>query len=203
MEHDTAAKIINTAIPLFAKKGFVAVTIREVADAAQINSSAISYYFNGKEGLYHAALDKIFSPVTKLLSTVETMTAVKPVERLTLYARNIGTIHHECPFLARIIHSELANPTRCGEIIIKKYIAQLYQFACQSLREGIDSGEFSPDLNISYATISLAGIMNFYFLATPLIKEFAQLSEQSDEEYISQALRIYLNGIKVRENPQT
>ncbi len=200
MENDTSDKIINCAIPLFAKKGFVAVTIREVADAAQINSSAISYYFNGKEGLYQAALEKIFSPVANLLKTVETMTTISPIERLTMYAQNIGIIHHECPCLARIIHSELANPTHSGERIIKKHISQLYQFAYLSLQEGVEIGEFDHNLNLSYATISLAGIMNFYFLATPLIKEFAQLSAHSDEEYITQALKIYLNGIKVKNN---
>jgi len=200
VENDTAAKIIDTAIPLFAKKGFTAVTIREVGDAAQINSSAISYYFQGKEGLYQAVLEKIFLPVAELLQTVETLSNSNPVERLAMYAHTIGKIHQEQPFLARFMHSELANPTPCGEIIIKKYISQLYQFVYSSLREGIDTGEFAQELNLSYAALSLAGIMNFYFLATPLIKEFVQLSEQSDQEYITQALRIYLNGIKDKEN---
>jgi TetR/AcrR family transcriptional regulator len=199
LENDTADKIIDTAIPLFAKKGFVAVTIREVADAAQINSSAISYYFKGKEGLYQAVLEKIFLPVAKLLQTVETTNRMRPIERLTIYAHNISTIHHERPSLARFVHSELANPTSCGETIIKKYISQLYQFVYLSLREGVDIGEFAPDLNLSHAAVSLAGIMNFYFLITPLVEDIL-MTEQSGEEYTTQALRIYLDGIKVKEH---
>ena len=200
MEKDTADRIIDTAIPLFAKKGFVAVTIREVADAAQINSSAISYYFKGKEGLYQAVLEKTFLPVATLLKSVETMTSLKAIECLTTYAKSAAMVHRERPFLARFMNSELANPTPCGEAVIKKYISQLYQFLYASLCKGVETGEFAPELNLSHASVALAGIMNFYFLANPLIKEFTVVSESSDEEYIGQALRIYLNGIRVKEN---
>lgn len=198
MENETADKIIDTAIPLFAKKGFVAVSIREIADAAQVNSSAISYYFKGKEGLYEAVLEKNFSSVDKVLKTVGTMTNLKAIERLTFYAEGVAIIHRERPFLARFMNSELANPTPCGEVVIKKYISQLYQFIYSSLRKGVDAGEFSPELNLSYATISLAGIMNFYFIAKPLIKEIATLSENSGEDYTVQALKIYLDGIRIK-----
>lgn len=200
MENDTADRIIDTAIPLFAKKGFVAVTIREVADAAQINSSAISYYFKGKEGLYQAVLEKTFLPVATLLKTVVTMTDMKSIESLTTYAKNAAIIHRERPFLARFMNSELANPTPCGEAVIRKYISQLYQFLHAALRQGVDAGEIVPELNLGHAAISLAGIMNFYFIVTPLIKKFTVVSESSDEEYIMQALRIYLNGIRVKDS---
>ncbi|MBP2661553.1 MAG: transcriptional regulator, TetR family, partial [Firmicutes bacterium] len=177
MEHSTADKIMETAIPLFAKKGYVAVSIREVADAAQINSSAISYYFNSKEGLYQAALESNFLPVDKLLKSVDTMKDLNAIERLTIYAQNIVKLHREHPYLARFVNSELANPTPCGEEIIKKHISQLYQFVHSSLREGVAAGDFVPDLNLSYAAVSLAGIMNFYFLTAPVVDEFIVLSE--------------------------
>ncbi len=198
MEKDTADKIIEAALPLFAKKGFVAVSIREIADTAQVNSSAISYYFKGKEGLYQAVLEKAFSPVQELLTTANNMHHAKAMERLTLYTKAVGMIHKERPYLARFINSELANPTACGELVTKKHIYQLYQFVNSALADGVASGDFSPDLNLNYAAISLAGIMNFYFIATPLFKEFSALSEHSGDDYTSQALRIYLDGIKVR-----
>ena len=198
MENDTADKIIEAAIPLFAKKGFVAVSIREIADAAQVNSSAISYYFKGKEGLYQAVLEKNFSPLNELVKTAKALSSLTATERLTMYAKNIALIHHERPFLTRFMMSELANPTPCGAIVIKKNISQFYEFIYSSLRMGVNAGEFSQELNLSYATVSLAGIMNFYFIANPLLKQLTTLSENSGEDYTAQALNIYLNGIKIR-----
>jgi len=199
IEKDTADKMIETAIPLFAKKGFVAVSIREIADAAQVNSSAISYYFKGKEGLYQAVLEHTFAPIDELLKMTTTMSRLSAIDKLTFYAENIAKIHHERPFLTRFMMSELANPTPCGERVTKKYISQLYEFIMLSLRKGVEDGDFSSELNLNYATISLAGIMNFYFIAHSLFKQLTTLSKDSGEDYTVQALKIYLEGIRIRE----
>ena len=38
--------------PLFSKKGYDAVSIREIAEAAGVTKPAIYYYFEGKKTLY-------------------------------------------------------------------------------------------------------------------------------------------------------
>jgi len=44
-------KIFKAAVSLFAKKGFAAVGVREIAMEAGVNISMISYYFGSKKGL--------------------------------------------------------------------------------------------------------------------------------------------------------
>jgi len=44
-------KIFKAAVSLFAKKGFAAVGVREIAKEAGVNISMISYYFGSKTGL--------------------------------------------------------------------------------------------------------------------------------------------------------
>jgi len=51
-EKGTAKKIMDAALKLFAKKGFAAVSVKEVAKNAGVNIALISYYFGGKENLY-------------------------------------------------------------------------------------------------------------------------------------------------------
>jgi TetR/AcrR family transcriptional regulator len=170
VDKDTPIKLIDAATPLFARKGFAAVSVRELAVAAGVNIAAVSYYFRGKEGLYQAVLEEQFTP--------------------------IAVIHNQRPYLIRFLHSELTNPTPCFETVVKKYISQIFRFISSSLTQGVSSGQFKADLNIHYATLSLAGIMNFYFIAKPLFKEFMPLSEESDQEYTTQAFRIYLEGIR-------
>lgn len=43
--------ILNTGAKLFAKRSYDAVGIRDIANRAHANSSMISYYFGGKQGL--------------------------------------------------------------------------------------------------------------------------------------------------------
>ena len=48
-------KILLTALELFAAQGFARTTVRQIANQAEVNISAISYYFGDKAGLYQAA----------------------------------------------------------------------------------------------------------------------------------------------------
>jgi TetR/AcrR family transcriptional regulator, regulator of cefoperazone and chloramphenicol sensitivity len=48
-------KILLTALELFATQGFERTTVRQIAKKAEVNISAISYYFGDKVGLYQTA----------------------------------------------------------------------------------------------------------------------------------------------------
>ncbi|MBP6850611.1 MAG: CerR family C-terminal domain-containing protein [Rhodoferax sp.] len=47
-------RLLRVALALFAQKGFEKTSTREIAEAAQTNIAAISYYFGDKAGLYRA-----------------------------------------------------------------------------------------------------------------------------------------------------
>lgn len=197
MENKTRAKLIEVATELFALKGFAAVSVRELTVAAQVNVSAISYYFNGKEGLYEAILMDQLSPILQTLRGVQKNTSASPIDQLTLYADQVAHIHAQRPYLSRFIYREVTNPTEYGGPIIEKHISQVYQFIDKTLREGIARGDFRKDLNITYSTVSLVGILNFYFIAKPLVYKLFPLSEQPDNEskYVAHAFRVYLHGV--------
>ena len=52
----TRARILDTALSLFSDGGYDKVSVRDIAQAAQVNVAAISYHFGGKPGLYRAAM---------------------------------------------------------------------------------------------------------------------------------------------------
>jgi TetR/AcrR family transcriptional regulator, regulator of cefoperazone and chloramphenicol sensitivity len=65
-----AMRLIYSAGPLFAERPFDAVSTRELAKAAKVNLSAISYHFGSKAGLYETILQTIvqeLAPVRTLL----------------------------------------------------------------------------------------------------------------------------------------
>ena len=73
---ESRARILECAGQLFAAQGFDGVTTRELARDAAVNISAITYYFDGKEGLYHAVLRQLveetapmFDPMVDRLET--------------------------------------------------------------------------------------------------------------------------------------
>ncbi|WP_346352930.1 TetR/AcrR family transcriptional regulator [Azotosporobacter soli] len=195
MELDSRKKIIEVATALFARKGFAGVSVREVTKEAQINVSAISYYFASKEGLYQAVLTEQLAPILNAVAFVREQKDISPVQRLTLYAGNIAQIHANSPFLSRFMNGELTNPTGYGGPIIEQHLSQAYQFITDALQEGIERGDFRADLNITYAAVSLAGILNFFFIAKPLLQKFLPLGAEANNEYTTHAFALYLRGI--------
>jgi TetR/AcrR family transcriptional regulator len=49
----TRQLILDAALAQFSEKGYAGARVREIADQAGVNTQLISYYFGGKEGLYH------------------------------------------------------------------------------------------------------------------------------------------------------
>lgn len=58
-EGSARAQLLGAARRLFARKGLTGTSIRDIAQAAKLNSSLISYYFQSKEGLYTACVEEI------------------------------------------------------------------------------------------------------------------------------------------------
>ncbi|MBK6850620.1 MAG: CerR family C-terminal domain-containing protein [Burkholderiales bacterium] len=52
-------RLLRAALRLFADQGYARTSTREIAEAAEANLAAISYYFGDKAGLYRALLDEL------------------------------------------------------------------------------------------------------------------------------------------------
>lgn len=63
---DARGRLLMAAIRLFALQGFAKTSTRELAEAAQVNVAAISYYFGDKAGLYRAAFLEPMDPTEDL-----------------------------------------------------------------------------------------------------------------------------------------
>src|SRR5450631_4411815 len=59
----TRKRILKSAERLFAKSGIDAVSIRDITDAAGVNTAAIHYHFGSKSGLIEALLARWSSAV--------------------------------------------------------------------------------------------------------------------------------------------
>lgn len=58
-DENAKEKILNTAIKLFAQKGYDGTSIREICKSANINICMISYYFGGKQELYQEIITNL------------------------------------------------------------------------------------------------------------------------------------------------
>ena len=55
-DENSKARILEAATALFARKGFDGTSIREICKTANVNLCMISYYWGGKQELYHKSM---------------------------------------------------------------------------------------------------------------------------------------------------
>jgi len=70
-----AIRLLDVAGPLFADRPFDVVSTREIAQAASVNLSAISYHFKNKEGLYEAIFQKIIEDLAPIRDAMSILVA--------------------------------------------------------------------------------------------------------------------------------
>jgi len=116
-------RILNTAVSLFAVRGYASVGIREIAREADVNISMVSYYFGGKVGIlgeivetfwesYHnqivKAMEKGCTPEEKVHAiTVSMVDYVRDQRELAMVA--FHTMPLEIPELAEIKRKSLTQ----------------------------------------------------------------------------------------------
>lgn len=96
---DTRKVLLATAITLFGRHGFDAVTTRMLAAKAGVNVAAVNYHFGGKEDLYVSAIDHIASMLEPglrvaldMATRAKSVAGEDPARRANLIAQIVETI---------------------------------------------------------------------------------------------------------------
>lgn len=137
--NDTAKlRIMESAGPIFAQKGFGPTTVREICTAAKVNQAAINYYFGSKENLYKEVFTSIYSTFTSWSQSIRELDAdaSMPFEErfLLLMQRRIREFFSRelSRWKIQLMFREIHDPTpACGETlrecIIQDY-SEIYDF---------------------------------------------------------------------------
>lgn len=190
----TVNRIVEAAIPLFAIKGVSSVSVKEVAEAAGVNVALISYYFGGKDNLYAFVLEQQLSILGDTIDRIKQEECC-PVGRIRRMAVSLAVLHRQNPYSDRLFFSEVTNPTKCFDMIVRKAADRLHQFLRDCIIEAIDLGKFRPDLHTDFAAVSLIKILNVSFITLLLTNKVPTQDEDPIEVYTQQALDIYLRGV--------
>lgn len=192
---DIRSSIIATATRLFAERGLNGVSIRELSTAAGVSISMISYYFEGKDGLYASVLQEQFACFDFIRSIKEQQ--APPLEKIEEYIRWSIQRNREYPYLLRYYTSELTNPTRHFSAIVRPALESALHILVEIIQDGIAAEVFRSELNAEDTALAMAGMVNYYFLSTLATERFVNHSPARDEELIQHYMDIFTKGLLV------
>jgi TetR/AcrR family transcriptional regulator len=167
---ESRTAILDGAERLIASQGFSATTIKQIADAANVNTALLYYYFRDKEALYQAVVDRLLDGLiamgtTALASETDPVAAVRAI--IAGQARLLSGTPSWIRILARELldheHSRVGEPAR-------RVASTIFAHLCATIRRGQAMGVFRRDLDPRFAAISLVGQQAYFYLAHPAVQ---------------------------------
>jgi len=197
MEKTVSEKILDTVTRLFAEKGFTGVSLQDVAETSGVEESELVRLFGSREKLYETVLESQFSQYAVSLGAVFEGSE-GPVTRVELFAGAMCDFRKQAPYFFPLYYRELLNPSPYFESIVLKNIRHVAYQSDNNIAKGIQKGMFRHGVNPANATMVMVGMFHYYFLANRLVGSLLP-ENTTDEEFFSQAMKVFLNGLKKGE----
>jgi AcrR family transcriptional regulator len=134
----TRDKILTAAVRLFAERGYDGASIRAIVAKARVNQAAITYHFDGKDGLYREVLRIAFAAMTQDETiNAETMAAMPREEALRRFVRRQLrplVTHDDISRYLQIFNWESVRPSAVFKAFLAEEAAPLMALASDLVR---------------------------------------------------------------------
>ncbi len=138
---ETETQILDAAEQVFSKVGFYGATTQEIAEASGVTKAMIHYYFDSKEKLYRAVLDRILFELIKLVQETSA-TATTRAERMDHFVRGFFDYVSRHPQFGRLTFMGSGDQSRYFDGIVSTFFRPLFEKGTRFIEEGIAEGEF-------------------------------------------------------------
>lgn len=183
--------IMDTALRLFADKGYDKTSIRDIAQETGVNVAMVSYYFGSKEKLLEALFTKHFAFITEKLESIlyeKESTAFEKVEKIidiftdTLYSRQQFN---------RLMTRE-ASVIQRGPLfdMILEMKTKNRKLMEKAVKSGQRLGVFRKDVNVFFLSSVLIGSVNQILANSRYEACHAKLDEVGIEAFQKQKIEV-------------
>ena len=191
----TRDKILESAIRLFAEKGFSGTTTREIAEKAGVNEALIFRYFSTKRDLYSAIIERKISEEPGFEYPLE---AFKETRDDWLIFRSIAIRMFDCveknPSFIRLLHFSALEGHELSDMFFDTYVQYQRMLLSDYIERRISEGAFK-NVNPVLAARAFIGMVINYILVQEIFGE-KKRRKIKREEVADTFVKIFLEGIK-------
>ncbi len=191
MAKNTKKKIIEAALKLFSKKGYLGATTKEIAREAKVAEVTLFRYFPSKEALFEEVINT-YSFFPKLKAVLSEIQDKDYIEALKIIAQNFLNLLESKKDLIKIMHSEMQRyPEQIKKIyenVIDSTVNLLSDYFKSLQKKGI-----LKDFNTEIVARAFLGMFFSYFYVRE-IKECVSVQKSNIKEIIEVYVNIFANG---------
>jgi len=191
MSSTTKEKILESALKLFSRKGYLGATTKEIAKEAGIAEVTLFRYFHSKEVLFEEVINN-YSFLPKLKEILKKVETQSYKEVLKIIAFEFLKLLESKKDLIRIMHSEMQRYPEKIKKIYENVIENTFKLLSKYF-EKLQKEEILKEFNSELAARAFLGMFFSYFYAKE-IKEFLNLQKEDVNQIIETYIDIFING---------
>ncbi|MBW4441149.1 MAG: TetR/AcrR family transcriptional regulator [Plectolyngbya sp. WJT66-NPBG17] len=192
----TQKQILDAAEIEFSRHGLKGARISDIAKRAEITTAMIHYYFENKEGLYKAVLQRPINEVQTFVSQLD-LDHLSPEDAIVFVIRMAIANEFHNPYRQMLWFQEASQNQ--GLYFKQGNWTGLFERVTKVLERGIKSGHFrslDPMLTLTH----ILGVCIFYFTVQEnwkhLMPEVDRLSAENVEKHTESAIAFILAAIR-------
>jgi TetR/AcrR family transcriptional regulator len=193
---ESRAAILQAAVREFSREGIAGARTDSIARAARVNKALLYYYFEDKEALYGAVIDKVFGGLTANVHEVLARN-LPPREKILAYVGAHFDYVASNPLYPPIVQAEMMRArhgsTPQFERMVKQYFRPLFSKVAAVLQEGQATGDFRHVDPVQFIP-SMIAVIVFYFSSAPAMRMMTG-ADPLDPEHLAQRRAAVLDFI--------
>ena len=192
-------QLMESAELLFSRKGFDGTSVRDIAEAAGINTAMISYYFGSKEKLMEEIFERKSLNIKEKVDNLLKDDSLDPLEKMySLVDAYIDGILQRKTFHRILLCEQIINQNPSIVQMIDKMKAKNLEYINDLIKLGQKKGMFRKNIDIPMMTNTLVGTVSHTLLNIDFYKSYHHLEDLKEDEYervLRKKLSVHIKNI--------
>jgi AcrR family transcriptional regulator len=192
-------QLLDTAESLFSQKGFDGTSVRDIAEAAGINTAMISYYFGSKEKLMEEIFERKSLNIKEKVANLLKDDSLDPLEKMySLVDMYIDGILSRKTFHRILLCEQIINQNPSIISMLDKMKTKNSEYINDLIRLGQKKGLFKKNIDIPMMTNTLIGTVSHTLVNLDFYKTYHHMEGLKDEEFervVKKRLSVHIKNI--------
>lgn len=198
-ELDGRERILAVAIRAFSGLGYEGATTAQIAREAGVTQPLVHHHFGSKEGLWRAAMDRVFANVPRFVPAEDGDPATTLLAGIEPFVRFVAA-HPEA---TRIVAREGATASPRLDYLVDRYVGEPFREIVDAVRAGQRSGAVFEDVRPELVLFFILGAGSHLFDVTAFAKRSVGIdatAARTIDEFVGLVRAVLAHGL-VRPSP--
>lgn len=192
---DSKRKILESAEKLFAKKGYDAVSVFEIAARAGISKSLVFHHFKTKQNIFLSLIKEKLNVIERQISEIYAIPSLEPKEKLLVLVDTYIELLFKYSSLFKILFREAVNACKSISEVIVEHNAKMARIINDTLSECLQNNQIKDNISIKNYTILLLLTLNSLAAVDSLQKGSSEIFKVDVLSLKEEIKKIFIRGV--------